>query len=319
MNTRIRAIIMASVVCTLCPFVAGAQIKDSMLMVIGAGGHSISQIPYNQKPHKEEFDLLKSIGLTCYRSPEFGGIGDAARFTEFCDQSFRAGIEELVIINPDPLKYAGGKEAYEFGFKLGKDAAATLKKHHIKYYDAGNEYDNRCILHDNNSAADYDSLRFAKCSEMQRGIIEGVHASDPKAKVVLQSRPSYLKCAWDAGLRWDISGIHEYDKDILTCYNGEVKNIHEWFGKPIWITEFNGWSNKLSEVQMAEWLMTNFNKWKPVAAEYNIQRVFLYELYDQDSYDPPENKQGICKSNGAFKPSADSLKAWIARNPPFHQ
>jgi hypothetical protein len=293
------------------------QTPDNTLMVVGVCGHTLTQQPYapvNGRTMQDEFNILKDIGLKCYRSAEFGDVNGAIRFTRFCDESYTNGIEPLVLMNPDPNSFTTPSEAHDYGYQVGYTTANVLKSHHIKYYDAGNEYDVRCRIA---WPTEYDVSKLEKCAEMQRGMITGVRAADPTAKVILQATPAYMDSVWKRGVRWDISGVHAYEDPMkLPPWGNQFQYLKDHFeGKPIWITEFGGWGNRMSPTELAQWLVSNLDKWKPIAGIYNIQRIFIYELFNQDGYSPSEAQQGICLSNGTYKPQADSLKAWITRNP----
>jgi hypothetical protein len=296
------------------PFIhTSAQKKEKNAMIIGVCGHSIIQPPYTTFTHQQEFDIIKNIGFTCYRSAEFSDIDGAKRFTTFCDVAHSSKMELLVLINPDPTTFATPAEAYAYGKRIGFNSSTTLKKHHIKYYEAGNEYDGRSRIA---WPSNYDTAKLKKCIEMQRGIIEGVHKGDPKAKVVLQGTPGYMDSVWAAGVRWDITGLHAYEDPMdVAPWGNEFEYCKQHFeGKPIWMTEFGGWGDRMTPVQLANWLVTNLNKWKSVASRYKLERVFIYELFNQDGYSPNEAQQGICLSDGTHKPQADSLKLWIRQN-----
>lgn len=280
---------------------------------MGVCGHSITQPPYTSFTNQQQFDILKDIGLTCYRSPEFATVDGAKQFIQFSKDAHANNIDLLVIINPDPTSFKTPADAFAFGKTIGKNAATTLKKYYVKYYEAGNEYDAKSRI---TWPSNYDPVKLRKCIEMQRGIVQGVHQGDPMAKVIIQGTPGYMDSVWRAGVKWDISGIHAYEDPLnLAPWGNEFQYCKEHFdGKPIWMTEFGGWGDKMTPPELAHWLISNLNQWKSFTTTYNLERVFIYELFNQDGYSPSEANQGICLANGKYKPQADSLKLWIKNN-----
>jgi hypothetical protein len=314
-------------------------VPDDMLMVIEAGGHGSSatggQAPYNKIPLEAQVAIMKEIGLHGQRAwGEFDTVGAASRFAKTWDYFYENGIDNLPCLNPGKQvrKAANAEEAYKYGYALGFDAAKVGKDHHVKYWDCGNEFGG---IARNKWPDKYDSLKLAKCIGMQKGLIAGIHSADPNAKCMISDfrNIAYHQAAWNAGLRWDITGIHEYtaymkegfnDNTIKDPLNNKFPNnslqyCKEHFnGLPIWITEWNeNGAQGISPESHAKFFITELNRYKSVAAEYNLQRLFIYEFYKQPGLVVYEAEAGVVYPDGTLSPAADSIKSWIRRNPPF--
>jgi len=316
-----------------------AVVTDNVLMVIGSGGHGSKELggqsPYNSIPLEEQVKIMKYVGLGCERGwAEFDTVGVAKKYTQMWDYFYEHGIDNLAILNPIPqvLRCTNATEAYAYGFTLGNEAAGVGKNHHVKYWDCGNEFGG---IARNKWPDDYDQRKLEKCIAMQKGLIDGIRAADPNAKCMISDfrNIAYHKAAWDAGLRWDITGIHEYtpytaegfnDNSIIDPLNNKfpsnsLQYCNDHFnGLPIWITEFNeNGGQGTNDSTHAQFFKKALDRYKSVAETYNLQRIFIYEFYKQPGLVVYEAEAGIVKPDGKLTQAADSIKAWIKRNPPF--
>jgi hypothetical protein len=302
--------------------------NDGYLLVVGAAGHSGSQRPYTGISNQDQFNLLKSMGMRTYRSAEFGDVNGAKRYVGFCDEANTAGIEVSILLNPNPISQASQQAAYDYGRLIGSNSDSILKTHGVKYYETGNEYDNRCIKRgsDGASPTDYNDGSFDKCKGMVQGIYDGVKAADPDARVIGGAMAGWFHYGfgqrlWNEGVRWDITVWHFYsDQGRPTNIGGKGTNVFDIlknsFGKPIWISEINGRPRGGNQA-MADYVISNLNEWKSLAAKYNLMRVNIYELYDQPGLAGEEANFGLAKETGELKAEGTALKDWISANPPI--
>jgi hypothetical protein len=295
------------------------EAKQVQAFRIGVAGHSLTQGPYNYIGHKKEIDLIKSLGMNLYRSAELYRETDIPEFISLTDTLNGNGIDQVVIINPDPVwGPANEQAAYETGYALSRKIAASVAGK-VSYYEAGNEYDLLCLNTglDGSEAWMYDNSRFAKCKGMIRGIIDGVHAGDPNAKVIVHQGGwfhfGFQFRLWAEGVRWDITGFHWYSEQgpSIQNINGKGVNMFEKlqsFNRPLLGSEFNVRSGLKGQAEIAAWLTQTMTEWASVATKYNILGAVIYQLLEQEC--STCKGYGLYDGTGKDLPQSIAVRAW---------
>jgi hypothetical protein len=295
-----------------------AQTDTDQPFLWGAVGHNDrpgwgENYPYNKHSIETQMMYLSYAGMNAYRA---GCIPETCE--RILEEAGKRGITFLRSIEMRPDADISPEDNYRRGYDHAYDMAERFKGR-IRYYEASNELDNWTGMTGDGATIDqYNQDRYKRAREFLRGLIDGVHAADPDAKVMVDNAGwchyGFLQALWKDGLRWDITAIHWYesqgDLERAGCRKANVAKIHAAFGKPIWITEFN--SNTAAKnndpARAANWTESFMTRVKEIAPKYNIEAAFIYELFDEPGLKGGEDNYGIVSADGQVKPAWFAIK-----------
>lgn len=267
--------------------------------------------PYNFFSVSEQMDMAQAAGLNAYRA------GCRAETCEkLIEETEKRGMVFLRSIEMRPDAKLTPEENYRRGYNHGFKEAQNYAGR-IKYYEASNELDNWTkMVGDGSHKVMYNPFRYKMAREFLRGLVDGIHAGDKEARVLIDNAGwchyGFLKALWADGVRWDITAFHWYSDqgniERAGCQAANIAEIHASFGKPVWITEYNYRPKKdgYDQEEAEKWVAAFINQIKTIAPKYNIQAAFIYELFDEPDERGNEKYYGIIKEGGERK------KTWHA-------
>jgi hypothetical protein len=99
----------------------------------------------------------------------------------------------------------------------------------------------------------------------------------------------------DDEIEWDISVWHSFGEDSEWA----VKILAD-YGRPIWVTELsNAYGSRDGEDVQAKGLTTEMLRLADLAPKYNVEAVFIYELFDEPYWAPSfEAEMGLVRLIG---------------------
>jgi len=269
--------------------------------------------PYNTVTLPQQMDLLVNAKLGWFRT----GCTDV-NCNLVASVAKQHGISILRSIESRPNDKMDETGNYNLAYNYALDQG---RRYHgvFVYYEASNELDVWVgVKGDGSHPSDYDQGRYALARGFLRGLIEGLKAGDASALVLVDDSGwchyGFLQSLWKDGLRWDITAIHWYagqgNIEQVGCNNANVLQIHQGFGRPIWITEFNSDNAAKSNdtAGAGTWIEAFMSQVKTKSAQYDIEAAFVYELLDE-----PNNPQvmeqhfGIADSSGKAKSQYQSI------------
>ena len=262
---------------------------DSSGIHWGAVGHNDRdsrgpQYPYNRVPLTTQMDLLTAAGLHWYRT------GCTDNCPALLDAARKAGVSLLRGVPLWPDATIDESANYNRAYKYAVDLARANPQ--FKYWEASNEVDNWIgISGDGSTREQYKQSAYLQARGLIKGLIDGLHAGNPAAKVLVDDAGychyGFLKALWDDGVRWDITAFHWYsdqgDMEKAKCQSANAAAIHASFGLPVWITEYNSniAAKNADDAAGAAWLANFIGEVRRDAAKYRIQAAFVYELLDE--------------------------------------
>ena len=259
--------------------------------------------PYSKIPVTEQMKLLTSTGMSWIRTN-----CQSISCPQVISAAAASGVTVLKSTGGTPdatLDEAGNyAAAYSFAISGGHNQS-------FKYYEAGNELDNWVGGNggDGSTRAQYNAARYLQARGFVRGLIDGLHAANPGAKVVVADAGwchyGFLDMLWQDGVQWDITGVHWYSDqgniEHAGCNKTNVAAKHAAFGLPVWITEYNAKIADSDPVLQAAWISGFITQIKSVATTYNIQAAFVYELLDESNLTGPNSHYGVFYGDGSPK------------------
>jgi hypothetical protein len=309
----------------------GADIGSNQGIMWGINGHPAQGGSYARNLAEKQLGDVSAVGLKSYRvdvydaSPTF-----ITGLRHYVEVGRTYGVKILPVLIPDFLSYADEAAAEAGGFMLGKTYASAFAAD-VQVWGIGNEYEGYVGSAVPNSDAEgsnlaqYNQVKYALARGSLRGMLNGIHAGNPRSKGIVNTaggcRYGFLTALWDDGVRWDITGEHWYSGagNILElhCKAGAMNKLaflKDTFGKPIWITEFN-WNQNSNKASMAGWLTTTMRQWSVVSSRYGLEAAFIYELYDQPELSGMEAGFGIADANGTLNASGSAVAHYLAKHP----
>lgn len=297
----------------------------------GVNGHPLTSYP--GVTLAQQLDLVKGLGAKAYRV-DVTSTTQMSRLAALIAAAKSRDIEILPILIP-PIDFDKQSEAQLYSIsKSFAEAFGRRFKNDIPVWELGNEYDiyaliRPCEMRDDGShypcrwgiaggvgALDYYGPRYRRVLAALRGLSDGIHAVDPQAKRAIGSSGwghvgIFQRFAED-GLNWDISVWHMYGQDPEWAFKEIAR-----FGKPIWITEFNGGANGNQAATTAKWI----HRIRQLAPIYHVTGAFYYELLDESywgsGYEATSGLVHLVKDGhggwraGAPKPAYDAFKQAI--------
>jgi hypothetical protein len=305
-------------------------------MFYGINGHINQGGPYAIASMAQQITYLSQLGFTMYRHDVWDANG-AGTVATLASQAARNGINILPVLTPNMSGLASESAAYDAGYLLGTTVATTLKGL-VKYYECGNELETWMVRGDGTLPSDYNATSFAIARGIIRGMFDGIRAIDSSA--LLLPAPcgwlhfGFFDMLWNGTapdgtsghplVRWDVTPWHWYSDmgDICHATGGSgtyniLQLLQQKYGKPIWLTEYGVRPSYGTDTQIASYLVggTMLGEYYSVAAQYGVQSVFLYELFDDGIYGSDGN-YGLIQANAVtLKPGFTSVQSFIAAHP----
>jgi hypothetical protein len=201
----------------------------------GINGHVRMPGVYMNTSYAVQLSQLHDLGIAMYRQ-DVSDDEDAEMVARLAQDAKAQCVGVFVVLAMDYPSNPDESAAYQQGYRLGHDTA-TILKGLVHYYEVGNEYDNDSILdgRSGDHPSDYDNAKFVKARGAIRGMIDGVKAADPSAKIILCGL-SWLHYGFSDMLytgtqpdgsgghpipQWDITAWHWYSEmHDITCAGG---------------------------------------------------------------------------------------------------
>lgn len=311
----------SSAIAVAACFALGASIAQADILW-GVNGHPLTAYP--GVPISQQLDLVVELKLKSYRV-DVTHLTDLDRLGEIIAAAKARELSVLpILIPPVDLKTDSTDVLYAKA-RAFAEAAVSRFKADVPVWEIGNELENfaiiqPCEMRDDGTQypcewgpaggvgkLDYVGARAGKVVAVLRGLSDGVHATDPKARRALGSagwgHTGIFDRLRDAGVEWDVSVWHMYGGDSEWAFK-----LLAAFGKPIWVTEFNHpfGSNKDGEEQQAQGLEQIMVTLRKLAPRYGIEAAFIYELLDETYWAP-----SFEASMGLVQLRQNANKTWI--------
>jgi hypothetical protein len=287
----------------------------------GANGHPNNQVQYFGNVDAQ-LDLLQEMGMTQYRvdlgaqrTGELTG-GNLTRFNELMTKCQQRGITVLpVLINNEwwASNYTRD-DAYYVGHMLGYGFVSRYGSY-FHTYEIGNEEDLYCLPGNPSGAntSDYDAVKFEKTYYFFNGMIEGIKAVDPAAKLIINCAGWYhygfFTLLNQHNVQYDILGYHWYDDKPADFFL--VLNQLATFNKDVWFTELNSRADTLVETfqKTSDFV---YNYLNALENRSFVKAVFVYELFNEDGQTRGEQFYGLTYWNTPFNFTAYTKKPAVA-------
>lgn len=283
----------------------------------GAVGHNDHsdmehEYPYVKNSLDEQMRLLRASKMTWYRTS-----CQSTNCAALISAAAAHGINILksLGIKPDADMDEAANYSRAYTFAVAQGAKYNYA---FKFFEASNELDNWVgMVGDGSARSQYSQARYLQARGTIRGLVDGLHAANSSAKVVVDDAGwchyGFLQMLWEDGVRWDVTGFHWYSDqgniEHAGCNNANVLAKHAAFGPPVWITEFN---YKVSHATpdangTAAWMGEFIAQLQSVASTYKLQVAFAYELFDESNLSGPNGHYGIYTSDAVAKYSIASM------------
>lgn len=302
--------------------ITSADKVKSRDIIWGAVGHSINHVkdrgyPYRVISRNQQLKFIREMAGTAYRTS--CGAEDCEELISLTDRFHMVFLRSLEL----PPNEAYSEEAnYTMALNYAYQEAKQYKGR-IKYYEAGNELDNWTGIvkpYIGFGPLVHRQDRYPLARGYLRGLVDGVRAGDPDAKILINSTGwchfGFMQSLWNDGLRWDITAVHWYEQfgDLESgCRGTNPIQMYASFGKPIWITEFNSTIGIKNDDQQhaAKWVKEFIRRLRELSSKYEIQAAFIYELLDEPEKKGLERKFGIIDVDENKKMVFDAMREGI--------
>ncbi|MDO6429454.1 DUF4214 domain-containing protein [Flavitalea sp. BT771] len=309
----------------------GVNVNDATSAKIwGVNGHPDNQSAYWANIDTQ-LDLIQEMGMTQYRV-DMGTIrtgeltgANLTRFNELMTKCQQRGITVLpVVINNEwwASNYTRD-DAYYVGALLGNGFASRYGAN-FHTYELGNEeegYSLKYNLMPNGSkqyfagevVSDYDPALLEKTIYYLNGMIEGIRAVDPTAKMVINAGAhhyGFFQALQNSNVQYNIVGYHWYFEPLSAFQNilDHLANFH----KDVWFTEFNRWYGSWGQDglnQQSDYVYSYLNE---LETRPFVKGIFAYELFNQDEADSTQNSYGLIYWNTRYNYTAYTKKPVVA-------
>jgi hypothetical protein len=306
-----------------------AKAAASSSIFYGMNTHISNGGAYDQITPATMLAQLKDLGVKIVRNDVYSQT--SANMVAKSAAVFAAGGVTMYPVVMAGSGYASEQDAYNAGYNIAK---ITAQSYNYKYFEVGNELEAKALAGnvDGIYAQDYDNAKFQKLRGSIRGLIAGIKAVNPSAKIILGG--TWLHTGFFDMLKngtqpdgsgghptvnWDITSWHWYSNagDITHACGGtgchDTLGILQGWGKPIWINEFGVRPDFGSTNQIAAYITGNtmMAQYYSIASKYNIQSIQQFELYDDS-----EGAYGLMQADGkALKAAFYAMKAFITNHP----
>lgn len=259
----------------------------------------------------------QTLGVTVYRCTYEGNSASLAVLMALAKAFQGTGISLYVCIDmalqdPNNVVWIDEPTAYQAGYGIGYLVASALVPLGVTLFECGNELDTKNginpaattgqFITDFTGTMNGRSL-FTTLRGCMRGCIDGVHSVSNTA---LAGSNAFTQCGYGCmdglwyGLApdgttghvpvtWDFTAFHNYR--VYGSLLGMAGNFstNSWvnvlekmwrnYGKPIFISEFNGNSND-TDVQRAQWVLQEMTRYVAHRKNYGLQGMFIYSAFD---------------------------------------
>jgi hypothetical protein len=282
-------------------------------VLFGVDGHPEWGGSYNNLTPQQQADAVKAMGLGTYQ----------ADINEYSTQQTQAlltatendGLQFLANIGANPSSFSDAQTAYSQSFQEGATEGQDFGSQ-IKLFQLGNEMD---------GFAEQSPQNFQIAEAEIQGLTAGLKSTDAAAETIVNSTDTptgiqFLNQLQADGVNWDITGFHSYTQNGDVADSGDQTTLASVaaLGKPIYITEFNGWTSSDGATGPAglpgnAQLITNsMNSIESVAQQYNIIGANVYELLDQPEISGSESGYGVLNADGSSTATSDAITAWMS-------
>ncbi len=295
-------------------------------LMLGVNGHSLGQASYKSLTPATQVSMLKKMGMTGYRQDiDFnsdGTISNLTLFKQLYSATSAAGITILPMVYTKTLDYSSTETAmYAAGKTLGQNVASKNSQY-FKYYELGNELDNKVILSGNgDQTSEYNSAKFKIVAAYLKGMNDGIKAVQPEAKTMIDAswlHYAYLQMMVSYGVNFDIIAYHWYSEMEGIAANKSINipditvKLSTLFNKPIWFTEVGERYKAVSNInQLQSDFLTEFVA--KCRKNPRVQALLLYELLNEPEKNSTlESNYGLVKwlspfTNWEYKTAAQNL------------
>jgi hypothetical protein len=290
---------------------------------------------------------LNTIRVDWYgRSHSAGGIDNTTWITDLASAMHADGRFNMMLLcglgtqDGAGVTFASETAAYNYWYDQGSYIAALTKPLGVVLYEMGNEIDSVSELRDlvvtqgtyigDFSKGGTNMPTWNAWVGAQRGLYAGIKSVHTAAQVGSNAfTNASIWCSdalWEGAapdgtlghnpVRWDWTNWHLYTEGDATNvdYSGNpgakfnlLKYIHNAYGKPIFLTEFNpAQSTASSQTIVVQWLST----WYALQNTLNIGGVVFYDWFDSPyQYCNASSSPSVPNSVGA------AMTAFISANP----
>jgi len=276
---------------------------------LGVNGHPFTQPSYKDISVQQQLDLVNEIGAKWYRVDCKSDIllpQNISKLRLLLFEAKKRNIKILPVIFPpiDLRKENDLNKIYDVSYEFSKTVASQLRGA-VNVWELNNELDNFAILRkgeinyigtlwnfdipSGDKKEHYEINRAKKSIALLKGLADGIHAADPKAKRIIDAtwvHFGFLELLSLNNVDYDIVGWHWYsDMGSITKVKGNVNLLSKLnsYKKPIWFTEINrrsGSQGSNGEAEQSRYLIENIE-----SAQTNhivrVENLFVYELLDE--------------------------------------
>ncbi|WP_295718802.1 glycosyl hydrolase [Mucilaginibacter sp.] len=293
-------------------------------LMLGVNGHSLSIKAYLSVSVAQQIAMMKKMGMKVYRQDIVfnadGSIPSWTPFDELYAAASAAGITILPMINTRTLDFKKTEsQSYTAGKTLGTNIAAKNSKY-FKYYELGNELDNRVIkaASNGNLTTDYNAKDFKILAAYLKGMDDGIKSKQPTAQTMVDAgwvHYTFLQMLQSYGVKFNIIAYHWYSDMEGAAKSKGIPDITQklssLFTQPIWFTEVG---QRYKKVANFEQIQSDFTESfiKKCKANSQVKSLQFYELIDQPDRVAIEGNFGFVKwtipyVKWAYKLSAQDL------------
>ncbi len=278
----------------------------------GVDGHPEWGGSYSNLTPQQQADAVKAMGLGIYQ----GDINSSstAQTQALLNATQADGLQFLANIGASPNSFTSAQQAYNESYQEGAAEGQQFGSQ-IKLWQLGNEMD---------GFAESSPANFQIAQSEIQGLTDGLKSTDPTAQTIVNStdQPTgiqFLQQLQADGVNWDITGFHSYTQngDVADSGDGTTLAADAALGKPIYVTEFNGWSSSdgstgPSALPGNDQLITNsMNSIKSVAQQYDIIGANMYELLNQPEISGSEGQFGVLNADGSPTVTSNAVTAYM--------
>jgi hypothetical protein len=283
-------------------------------LMLGVNGHVMNE-PYTELSATNQIQMLNNMHMNIYRIGAFtkpdGTVTLPWYFNPILKAAEAGKVTLLIMLQPRTMDFTKSEaDSYEAGKTIGANFAKQYGAS-IKYYELGNELDNKLILpgQTGRSQVNYDADKFKVVAAYLKGMDEGIKSQDPDAQTMVDAgwlHYAYLRMLDWYGVKFNIVAYHWYsnmedavvnDPSLLGGMDISTKLSSFFPNKPIWYTEVNALPNdKLTAAQNEEKQSTFVKSFvEQVKKNPKVQAVVLYELLNEKQKTGREANFGITK------------------------
>ncbi|WP_295718795.1 glycosyl hydrolase [Mucilaginibacter sp.] len=274
--------------------------------MLGVNGHSLGLPAYMTVSQEDQISLLTKMGMSCYRQNininSDGSIPLSNIFLPLYKAASANGVTILPMINTTSLDFSASESsAYATGKSLGVKTA-TKNAGYFKYYELGNEIDNKVLKGGNGDVStDYDANKLKIAAAYLKGLDDGIKSIQPTAQTMIDAgwlHYYFLQYMISYGNKFNIVAWHWYSDMEATATRIKIPDISlkltSLFNKPIWFTEVGQRPDAVANIEQVQSdFLSNFVK--KVKKNPKVGAVLCYELFDEPERASAEKSFGLLK------------------------